>query len=95
MKIALVQSYSEFFIDKQTWLEFHVYVYCLKIFTMSSKNITDNTQTGEHKVPIWMLSPSEEKNLLKEHQIWAEKQCEAQYDSKKIRAINLKKLVSY
>ncbi|CDO55483.1 similar to Saccharomyces cerevisiae YKL137W CMC1 Evolutionarily conserved copper-binding protein of the mitochondrial intermembrane space [Geotrichum candidum] len=33
------------------------------------------------KNPIWMLSPMEEKALLKEHQAWAEKQCEKQYDA--------------
>jgi len=34
------------------------------------------------KNPIWMLSPMEEKALLKEHQAWAEKQCEKQYDGR-------------
>lgn len=37
--------------------------------------------------PIWILSPMEEKALLKEHQAWAEKQCETQYDSKLFRCL--------
>lgn len=47
---------------------------------MSSENVQETSSQEPHKVPIWMLSPSEEKALLKEHQIWAEKQCESQYD---------------
>lgn len=40
---------------------------------------TDSSEE-QRKIPIWMLSPSEEKTLLKQHQAWAEKQCEKQYD---------------
>lgn len=36
-------------------------------------------QTDEHNVPLWILSPSEEKTLLKEHQTWTESMCDKQF----------------
>lgn len=65
---------------------------------MSAPNTSGSTENEEHKVPIWMLSPSEEKTLLKEHQVWAEKQCEKQYDGKintNIRFILIFRLIRF
>lgn len=42
--------------------------------TQASENSKDN-----HSVPLWMLSPGEEKTLLKEHQAWTETQCQKQF----------------
>ncbi|VVT45579.1 uncharacterized protein SAPINGB_P000800 [Magnusiomyces paraingens] len=48
-------------------------------------NITEEQKqkTDEHGVPLWILAPTEEKTLLKEHQAWTEKMCEKEFSNKK------------
>lgn len=43
---------------------------------------TSKESTEKRNVPLWILSPGEDKVLLKEHQAWAEKQCEKQFIGK-------------
>ena len=49
----------------------------LTIYAKTANSPEENKDS--YPVPLWILSPGEEKTLLKEHQAWTETQCQAQF----------------